>query len=263
MSEQAVTLEKREGIATLTMNRPEKLNAMDETLFTQLAEAIKKVDSDPEVKVVVITGAGRAFSAGADLDFLRRLSEMSLAEAEELLYRFERDVILALRQMPKPVIAAVNGAATGAGLGVVMASDIVIASENAKFGTAYLRIGLAGGFGYSYFLPRLMGYHKAFEIVLLPEVFSANEAEKLGLVNRVVPKEKLMETVYEIAKRLAEGPLKAQALAKINLNVGLNMDLEGALANEARGLALTAHTKDHREGLRAFREKRKPMFRGK
>ncbi len=246
-----------DGVATLTLNRPEALNALNRPLKDGLLDALRRVARDRDVRVVVLTGAGRAFCAGQDL----REQGDGTSLAVELRERYN-PLILGLRRLEKPVIAAVNGVAAGAGVSLALACDLRIAAEEASFVLAFGRIGLVPDSGLTWFLPRLVGPARAAELFFAPDPISAQEALRLGIVNRAVPGSHLMAEVGGLAARLASAAPRAMALAKRALNRSLEVDLEAALAYEASLQGIAGATADHQEGLAAFREKRSPRFRG-
>lgn len=260
MAYQAVILKKEEGVATITLNRPEKRNAVNSALTADLVEAIEEVGKDKEVKAAILTGAGVAFSAGGDLESMMGME--SPLDIAEVLRRGSVKAIVGLRTMSKPVIAAVNGVAVGAGCNLALACDIIIASENAKFSEGFANIGAHPDWGGTYFLARLVGVAKACELFFTGKMLDAYEAEKIGLVNQVVPADRLETTARELALSLARGPSVALGLTKLSIYRGLEGDLLSALENEARGQAMCFVTQDLKEGIRAFSEKRKPQFKG-
>ncbi len=245
-----------EGILTLTLNRPDSLNAFNRDMLARLTEALTADALRPEVRVVVLTGAGRGFCTGQDLG-----EERTGAIAEAVVSRYN-PLIAAVTELEKPVVAAVNGPAAGAGLALALACDLRIASADAVFVTAFTRIGLAADSGICYFLPRLVGLAKAFELLALSPRIDAAEALRLGLVNRVVPGEALEEEVRALAAELARGPTRALGLVKRGLRLGSQSTLEDTLALEARLQEEASRTADYQEGVRAFREKRQPRFQG-
>jgi len=262
MAYDAIILEVAEKVATITLNRPDKMNAMDEQLRDDLIDAIDKVAQDDTVGAVIITGAGRAFCAGGDLSLPIFNMTGQPGKIKQSLQEANR-IPLSLRNMSKPVIAAVNGAAVGFGHSLALACDIIISSEEAKYGQVWTTVGYHPDTGSSYFLPRLIGTAKACELIFTGKVVDAREAEKIGMVNMVVPAESLMETAGKLANKLAHGPSVAIGLAKSSIYNGLNMTMEQALNYELEAAILTLHTEDQKEGINAFKEKRKPEFKGK
>lgn len=262
MNYETVILQKETGVATITLNHPDKLNAWNEQLITEFVKAVDEVDQDDTVGALIVTGAGRAFCAGGDLSL--PLFDMRGYSLEMRKFFQKVNLMpLCLRNLKKPVIAAVNGPAMGAGCALAMACDIIIASEAAIFGLAFVNVGYHPDGGASYFLPRLVGVNKACELIFTGKTIDAIEAERIGLVNQVVPADSLLATTKELALRLANGPLLAIGLAKSCIYKGLQMTLEQALENETQAASLTLQTADQKEGTRAFLEKRKPVYKGK
>jgi 2-(1,2-epoxy-1,2-dihydrophenyl)acetyl-CoA isomerase len=263
--------ELRNGVLTLTMNRPEKLNAMSNEMMPAMLEELTRASADPQVRAVVLTGAGRGFCAGGDVGGMNQANTQaqtgaapppSLEESVSRLRRSEQASAL-LYEMPKVTIAAVNGPAAGAGLSLAMACDVRIASDVARFGTAFAKVGFSGDFGGTYLLTRLVGSAKARELYFMADVFDAQEALRIGLVNRVVPAASFKEEVEKLAMRIAAGPQIAYSYMKANLNAALNSNLAAILDREALGQSLTGRTQDHREAAKAFVEKREPKFQGR
>ena len=263
MSEQAVLTASAGGITTITLNRPKALNALDRNLTMGLRDAVFAAEQDRSVRCVVIRG-GEHFMAGGDLKWFDDLVR-SRPPAENRI-QFEgfvhevHGLILSVRRMPKPVIAAVSGAAAGFGMSLMMACDLVIAADNAYFSLAYALIGASPDGGSTFALPRIVGAKKAMEIALLGERFDATTAERLGLVNRVVPSAALEQETSKLAARLAAGPTAVYGRTKALLNGSLNASLETQLQREAEAFAQSAAEPDFAEGIRAFIEKRKPQW---
>jgi enoyl-CoA hydratase len=255
-----IIYEKSEGIATITINRPEALNAFSAEVVSEILQAIEDVKADESVRVVVLTGAGeKAFSAGADI---KAMKGMNALKARELSQMGER-LCNALENLEKPVIAAINGYALGGGLEVAMACDIRIASENARMGQTEINIGLIPGWGGTQRLTRLIGATKAKELIFTGKMIDARTAEQLGLVNMVVPQDKFRETVRQFALELAQKAPVALKVAKALINKGAEISLDAAIALEREGFGVVASTEDLQEGVSAFIEKRKPVFKGK
>jgi len=257
-----VLLRKEEGVAWITMNRPEARNAWDPEMIHNLAKVLSDVRQDEEVRAVVITGAGKAFSAGGDVKVQKQFLDQALAA------RLERATVVQqipmhIAGMEKPVIAAVNGVAVGAACDMALACDIRIASENASFGEVFIRRGLIPDTGSMFFLPRLVGLAKAKELIFSGDIIDAREAERIGLVNKVVPADKLEIETMELARRLASGPTKAIGLAKKVINKSLATDLETSLDYALHALTVCYYSEDHAEATRAFAEKREPLFKGR
>lgn len=253
-----VTLE--EGIKRITFNRPERRNSVDTETVELLRDAIYQSGRD-ESKVVILTGSGEAFCAGADLQATGAADIRNL-DVTASLRSHTNPTILAMRRLSKPIIARVHGPAAGVGCNYALACDLIVASEKAKFGQVFVKIGLMPDGGSTYFLPRLVGYAKAFELMATGDIISAQEALALGLVNRVVPFEELDATVNELATRLAAAPSIALAKIKEGLNHGEKSDLASALEFEAVSQAACFKSGDFAEGVKAFLEKRKPQFKG-
>jgi 2-(1,2-epoxy-1,2-dihydrophenyl)acetyl-CoA isomerase len=260
--EAKVLFKKEGGVACITMNRPEVRNAWDPEMVHNLADTLSDVRQDEEVRAVVITGAGQAFSAGGDIKVQKQFLDQPLAarlERATVGQWISRHII----SMEKPVIAAVNGVAVGAACDMALACDIRIASENASFGEVFIRRGLLPDMGGMFFLPRLAGVAKAKELIFTGDIIDASEAERIGLVNKVVPADKLEIETMELAGRLASGPTKAIGLAKKVINKSLSTDLETSLDYALQALTICYYTEDHAEATRAFFEKREPQFKGR
>lgn len=254
-----VTLDN--GIKRITFNRPERRNAVDHETFGLLREAIE-ASADDDSRVVILTGAGDAFCAGADLTALTP-EEIKRHDVTASLRDNINPSIRAMRALPKPIIARVHGHAAGIGCNYALACDLIIASEEAVFSELFVRIGLMPDGGGTYFLPRLVGYHKAFELMATGEAVSAEDAYKMGIINRVVPFAELDATVDKLAARLAAAPGIALAGIKAGLNHGLHSDLASALDFEAVHQGDCFRSADFREGVTAFLEKRKAVFTGR
>ena len=255
-----IIYEKSEGVATITLNRPEALNAFSKEVVEEILRALEDIKSDENVRVVVLTGAGeKAFSAGADI---KAMAGMTALKARELSLMGE-NLCLALENLEKPVVAAINGYALGGGLEVAMACDLRIASENARMGQTEVNIGLIPGWGGTQRLTRLVGMTKAKELVFTGKMFDARTAEQLGIVNIVTPADKFRETVRQFALELTSKPPVALKVAKALINKGANISLDSALALEREGFGVVASSEDFKEGVSAFTDKRKPVFKGK
>jgi 2-(1,2-epoxy-1,2-dihydrophenyl)acetyl-CoA isomerase len=249
------------GIATLTLNRPQVLNAMDGEMMQQLKPAVEALEKDAAVRAVVVRGAGAAFMAGGDVAVFHK----HLAELPELIVRWGTEMHLAflsLRRMGKPVLASVHGAVAGAGFSLMCAADLAVAAAGTKFTLAYANIGASPDGGSTHFLPRLIGYKKAMELVMLPDRFDAETAKGLGLVNWVVADDKLEEETQRIARRLADGPTGAYAQAKRLVNQSFATPMDKQMEEELLAFSHCARGADLREGVTAFVEKRKPSFKG-
>ena len=255
----------KDGIAVLTMNRPDRLNALSLPMLDAMQEALPRLATDPQVGVVVITGAGRAFCAGGDVKAMAegREAEGDTLEERAQALRERMEVSRWLHEMPKPTVAMVRGAAAGAGLSIALACDLRIASETARFGTAFARVGYSGDFGGSYFRTQLVGTAKARELYYTAELLDAAQALGIGMVSRVVPDATLEDETLALAARLAAGPRVALRYMKRNLNAAEAATLREMLDLEAWHHSRTGMTEDHLEAARAFVEKRSPIFKGR
>ena len=251
-----------DGIAWLTLNRPDRLNAFSPAMLLAFREALQRLSEDPGVGAVIVTGAGRGFCAGGDVKTMPERASQGFEERVEGLRRMHRLPML-LRTMPKVVIAMVNGPAVGAGLGLAMACDLRIAGRSARFGTGFAGVGYSGDFGGSWTLTRLVGTAKTRELYLLGEIIDAETAQSLGLVNRVVDDDALHDEAAALARRIADGPRIAYGYMKRNLFAAETEPLATVLEMEAVHQARTAMTEDHLEASRAFAEKRRPVFKGR
>jgi 2-(1,2-epoxy-1,2-dihydrophenyl)acetyl-CoA isomerase len=247
-----------DGVATLTLNRPDALNALNAELRRELSAAIKAAARDDATRAVVITGAGRGFCSGADLR-----GGSGERDFRAVLTAEYKPLIAAIRGLPKPVVAAVNGVAAGAGVSLALAADLVIASDEARFVPAFHRIGLVPDSGLARVLVRSVGRHRAFEILMGERQLGAEDARDLGLVAAVVPAERLADAARELGQRLAAGPTVGIGLTKRLLNAAEDATLADLLAMEADLQALAGRTDDHAEGVAAFGEKRDPQFTGR
>lgn len=260
-SEPVLLVERSNRVAVLTLNRPAVLNAFTPELLEALINALRDVERDPDVGAVVITGAGRAFCAGQDL--LQRREIFERGEVPHLgsgLRERYKPMIMRIRTMEKPIIAAVNGVAAGAGCGLALACDLRTAAEEASFVQSFARVGLALDCGSSFFLPRIVGLGRAFEIAFTGEPVPAREAERIGLANQVYPADELLARTRELAERLASGASRAIGLIKRDMNRALAVDLETTLDYESYQQEIAGQTDDFREGVMAFVEKRRPRF---
>ena len=250
------------GIAWLTLNRPDRLNALSPAMLTGLDESLRRLSEDRDVGAVVITGAGRGFCAGGDVKTMPNRAAQGFEERVEGLRQMHQLPLL-LRTMPKVVIAMVNGPAVGAGLGLAMACDLRIAGRSARFGTGFAGVGYSGDFGGSWTMTRLVGTAKARELYLLGDIIDAETAQSLGLVSRVVEDQALHEVSTTLARRIADGPRIAYGYMKRNLFAAETEPLAAVLEMEVVHQARTAMTEDHLEAGRAFAEKRRPVFKGR
>ena len=255
----------KDGVAVLTMNRPDRLNALSNTMLDAMLEALPRLANDPNVGVIVLAGAGRGFCAGGDVKAMAEGREMAGDTLEERAQglRDKMEASRWLHEMPKPTIAMVRGAAAGAGLSLALACDLRIAGESAKFGTAFARVGYSGDFGGSYYLTKLVGTAKARELYYTADLVDAKQALGLGLVNRVVPDDRLEEETLALAGKIARGPRVALRYMKRNLNAAESGTLREVLDLEAWHHTRTGQTEDHRAAAQAFVEKREPVFRGR
>lgn len=253
-----IIFEKENGVATLTLNRPDKLNALNKEVYLEIGKAIDELENDSNFRVLVITGAGRAFSAGGDIS---ELSEATRSiEAAQKRLRMSHPLVARIKKIKQPIIVSINGDAIGGGCSIALNGDLRIASEKARFGITFIRVGLAPDMGAIYNLPRLVGISKACELAFLGDIIDAHEAERIGLINRVVAPENLDTIVNEWATRLAQSPTLTLSLVKGALYKGLNMDFTSELEDEINLQSLCMNSEGGREGLRAFLEKRKPSF---
>ncbi len=255
----------KDGVAVLTLNRPDRLNAMSRPMLDALLEALPRLAEDGDVGVIVLTGAGRGFCAGGDVKAMAEGNELGGQTMEERAHalRSRMEASRWLHEMPKPTIAMVRGPAAGAGLALAMACDLRVASDTARFGTAFARVGYSGDFGGSYYLTQLVGTAKARELYFTADLLDAPQALALGLVNRVVPDARLEEETMTLASRLARGPRVAYRYMKRNMNAAESAGLKEMLDLEAWHHTRTGMTEDHREATRAFVEKREPQFKGR
>jgi enoyl-CoA hydratase/carnithine racemase len=264
MTYKCLLYEVKDGVATLTLNRPERLNALGDTLRDDLQDAITRASEDSEVRVMIVTGAGKGFCSGGDVKAMSERKESGSGRPliEKVAPGRDRTV-LALRDAPKPVIAAVNGAAAGAGMNLALCCDMRLASTAAKFSQAFVRRGLHPDWGGTYFLPRVVGTAKACELIFTGEIVDAQEALRLGIVSAVHPPEELMPAAHALARKIADGPPIAIRLAKRAIYHNLDSDLRQALEFETFAQNICFDTEDAAEGIRAFVEKRPPAFRGR
>ncbi|HLJ63376.1 MAG TPA: enoyl-CoA hydratase-related protein [Stellaceae bacterium] len=255
--------EKSGKIATITLNRPDKMNAFTWTMLDDWAQALQECQKDEAVHVILITGAGKAFCSGGDIGTMGARTErtplMRKAELQDHVHR----VPLTLATMDKPVIAAINGAATGAGMDLALMCDLRYAAQSARLGETYVRVGLVPGAGGCWFLPRLVGTAKALELFWTGELIEAEEALRLGLVNKVVPDAELMAHSMKVAERISDGPPLSVRFIKRALYQGQALDLKAHLDQISSHYAVVTASADHREAVAAFLEKRKPSFTGR
>ena len=260
MELETILVDRSGGVVTVTLNRPEKKNAVNARMWDELLETFEAVADDPEDRALVITGAGGAFCSGADLT---DMSADARPQPRINSTRHVADVALELHRLPKPTIAKVGGVAAGAGCNLALGCDLIVASDTARFSEIFARRGLSIDFGGSWLLPRLVGLHKAKELALLADIISAQEAERIGLVNKVVPAAELDAAVDEWANRLANGPTVALSLTKTMLNHSFATSMDQALEDEGRSQHVTFSTSDVVEAMKAFVQKREPNFEGR
>jgi len=269
MDYKEIIFTKEEGIATLTMNRPDKLNALDGIILDEMADAIEDAGRDDEVKVLIITGVGRAFSSGGDVTPTVPGLDPTLPDIKQRSTRLNPfcrfgTVMRLLKRLDKPVLGAINGIAAGAGLSLAEICDIRIASENAKFSSIFVNVACNADTGTTYWLPRIVGIAKALELMWTGEIIDAREAERIGLVSRVVPHDDLMKVTRELASKIARGPSIANEFVKRLVYHGLESNnFEAQMAYEAFALSVCFQTEDLKEAVQAFKEKRGPIFKGR
>jgi 2-(1,2-epoxy-1,2-dihydrophenyl)acetyl-CoA isomerase len=262
MSYQTITYEVRDSVLTLTLNRPERLNAIDMVLAQELKSAFSDAASDSSVRAIILTGSGRAFSSGGDI----KAMAANIDSGPELFFGEPlsaiHDVVLAIRQIPKPVIAAINGVASGAGCNIALACDLRIAAQSARFNQAFVKIGLTPDGGGSFILPRLVGWSKATELMMTGEIIDGREAAAIGMVNRAVPDSELWSVVWQMATELANGPTAAYGRIKQLMDRSATLSYAEQLNYEQETQLASGHTSDFVEGIKAFTERRKAVFKG-
>ncbi len=251
-----------DGVRLLTLDRPAALNALTLEAMAELGERLERAATDPAVRAIVLTGAGTAFSAGGDSRFLLAIPTLSDDDVRRVVYGTFQRPIRAIRTMEKPVIAAVNGAAVGAGCELAVAADFRLASERARFGEVWISIGCVPALGGMYLLPRIVGLTRATEMILTGEIVDAEEARRIGLVSRVTPAATLLDEALALGARLARGPARALAAAKAAINRGLAGNLWDELDATVKAQAACFRTRDFAEGVRALADKRAPRFTG-
>lgn len=255
-----ILLERREAVAVITLNRPDKMNAFNRPMLVAWREALEACAKDSSVRAVVITGAGRAFCSGGDVDEMAKRIEAKAGEQKDFLWDNVYPVALAIRSLPKPVIAAVNGAATGAGMDMALWCDLRFAADSARFAETYVKVGLVPGDGGAYLLPRLVGIGKALELLWTGSILTAQQALELGIVNRVYPAEEMLSQTIAFAQELAKGPALAIGLIKRAAYESMTVDHRMHLDLISSHFGVVAQGDEHREGVRAFLEKRPPSF---
>ncbi len=271
MAYETIILEKENYIGTLTLNRPERMNAFNNLMYEEMWDALRQVKEDPEIRVLVITGAGKAFSTGADVKerFARKIEDRKKGGVEDKAERVfwatggVVEHLQQIRNIGKPIIASINGMAIGWGCSLTLNCDMRVASEEAGMGLLYIKMGLVADSGSTYFLPRLVGLGKAYELILTGKIVDAKEAKEIGLVNHVVPAEDLKSATDELAQSIAVNPPIAVQMAKRALQQSGDVDLRTQIQYEAFATNFLFTTEDHEEAVKAFREKRMPVFKGK
>ncbi|MGN8224713.1 enoyl-CoA hydratase-related protein [Gracilimonas sp. BCB1] len=258
-----ITTDFTNGVFTIILNRPDKLNSFIFEMANQLKEALHRAESDEDVRCVLLTGEGRAFCAGQDLAEATEVSDDPERDLSEIVHHTYIPIIKGIRKLEKPVVCAVNGTAAGAGANIALACDIVIASEEAAFIQSFSQIGLIPDSGGTYILPRLIGLARATALTFLGEKVSAKEAVEMGMIWKACPAETYMEEAKKVAARLARMPTKGFGLTKRGFNAGFSNSLEEQMKLEAKLQAEAGKTHDYNEGVKAFMEKRKPEFTGK
>jgi 2-(1,2-epoxy-1,2-dihydrophenyl)acetyl-CoA isomerase len=259
---ETVLYEKDKGVATIALNRPEKLNAFDATMHEELYSAFDGAAADEEIRCVVLRGEGRGFSAGADLAEVVQSTDGDPDLGEYLRSTYSR-LVQRMVAIEKPIVAALHGPVYGAGVGIALACDLRIAAESAKFSVAFIKIGLMPDAGVTFFLPRVVGLGRAMQMSMLGDAVDAEEAYRIGLVNEVVPEDALAEEARKLAEQLAAMPTGALGRIKHSLYASFETDLETALEHEAEGQTFCGYTQDHKEGVAAFFERRAPEFTGR
>lgn len=263
MGYESIVVEKKNNISRVTLNRPHALNAFNDQMGEEFYAALKEAEKDSETRCLIITGAGRAFSAGEDVSGLKeRYGEGTHPSLGDHLRKKYHPMIMRIRNMEKPILARVNGIAAGSGASIALACDIRIASEEAGIKEAFIGVGLVPDSGSSYFLTQTLGPGRALELIMTGRTVGAREAEDLGLFTRTVTTAELDKTVDELAAKLASGPTKALGLSKRVVNQASRLELSDAMEYEAQNQDIAGRTKDHLEAVRAFIEKRQPKFSG-
>ena len=267
MSEPTVILDKRDdGVALITLNRPERLNAFGDDLLQRLSEALVDCEDDPDVRCVAITGAGRGFSAGADINNMSRRGDSrppGPGVSNRRSHRSQIETSGMLHQMGTPTVALVNGPAAGGGLGLCLAADFRVASDRARFVTAFRNIGVSGDYGVAWFLNQMVGITRARELLILDRRIDAEEAEAMGIVTKIVPHDELLEQGLEFCREIAQGPTAVLSMMKWTLNYAATRTLHDSLYQEGAHVMLSFTGEDNKEAAKAFLEKRPPNFVGR
>ncbi len=259
MSKEDLLISKENSILSLTLNRPESLNAFSPDMILGLTNSFKEAQTDPEVKVIVLSGAGRSFSAGGDV---KTMGDRTATHAYDHIGRLN-ELILTMRNTEKPIIAAVHGFAAGAGFNLALACDLIIAAEDSKFALSFSKVGLISDGGGAYFLPRLVGPHLAKQFFFSGDPIPAKRMHQLGVVNELVPSDQLREEALKLATKLSFGPGRAMGMMKKLVDHSLTATLDEMLEQERITQTMMIATEDHQEGVAAFKEKRRPVFTGK
>ena len=262
MDYNTIVFNKENHIATITMNRPQRLNAINDQMINELIAAFDYVDNDDDIRVLILTGAGQAFCSGADIDLLARAFSTQPVGVWEFIRRLQQ-IVLHLHRLQKPTIAMINGPATGGGFEIALACDMRIASERSNFIVAAMRRGTIPDLGATWLMPRLMGMAKAAELIFTGDSLDAEEAYRIGLLNKLVSAADLEGETMSLARRIADGPPIAIRVSKVNLYRGLEVDLETALELVSASVPLSVCSEDFQEGVNSFLEKRSAIFKGK
>jgi 2-(1,2-epoxy-1,2-dihydrophenyl)acetyl-CoA isomerase len=260
MSEKLALLNKRGGIATITINCPRTYNALSPPVIAALGRVLQKVQEDPEIRVVILTGAGKAFCAGGNLDNIEKM--VTSSRTRKYIFDIAAIVNLIL-DMPKPVIAMVNGVAAGAGFNLALACDIIFCARSARFSQSFVKLGLIASCGATYFVPRAVGLYRAKEIMFTGDFIDAERVVRSGLANRVIDDEKLKEETFAFAEKLSKGAPLAIGLMKKVMNHNVKQDFQTLLELEVGIQSLCVESEDHKEGIAAVRGKRSPLFKGR
>ncbi len=262
MSYEAIIYQKKGAVARITLNRPKAMNSLTWTMAREIAEALEDAEKDTAIRAVIITGSGRAFCTGVDLKFAKE--EMTNPQAEESFFRYSNETMIRkIEKMPKPVIAAVNGYTMAGGMEILTAVDLAIASEDALIGDQHMKYGLLSAGGAPYRLSLLVGMRRAKELIFSGDAISGKEAERIGLVNRAVPADKLESAVDELAAKLADASPLAMRISKSMVNQTMLPDIDAKMEFTIMSFLVGSRSEDRDEGIRAFNEKRKPVFKGR